>query len=96
VNYNIDGNYITTICTDNSDNIEFRLNINVGGTASYTCKIQEIILNTNGTVNEITKSTINFGIVSQSQYVTGNQVSLIIYQVNLFGYHLVLKEVSDS
>jgi hypothetical protein len=59
VNYNIDGNYITTICTDNSDNfIEFRLNINVGGTASYTCKIQEIILNTNGTVNEITKSNL--------------------------------------
>jgi hypothetical protein len=96
VNYNIDGNY-TTICTDNSDNfIEFRLNINVGGTASYTCKIQEIILNTNGTVNETTKSQFNFGIVSQSQYVTGNQVSLIIYQVNLFEYHLVLKEVSDS
>jgi hypothetical protein len=30
----------------------------------------------------------NFGIVSQSQYVTGNQVSLIIYQVNLFGVPL--------
>jgi hypothetical protein len=41
---------------------------------------------------KLQKAQFNFGIVSQSQYVTGNQVSLIIYQVNLFGYHLVLKK----
>jgi hypothetical protein len=41
---------------------------------------------------KLLQNQFNFGIVSQSQYVTGNQVSLIIYQVNLFGVPLGSKK----
>lgn len=49
----------------------------------YRGKIQEVILNIDGTIDETaTKEQVNFGIVSTSDFVKGSKNSLVTYKVD--------------
>lgn len=82
MSYNSAGDYISVISSNNNsyqgNSLEINTNVSVTGTASYMCKIQEVKLNDNGTINEEnTKAQFLNGIVSQSVYKTGNQNNMV-------------------